>query len=95
MTTEEFILAAAIKIRVAGTDKIYTMPLPCRHQHIIEFMHAQGVERRLVFTGKQGFITSTGRFLRRSTAWSFAEQSGQIVHRDKMPRGVLYSEHLW
>lgn len=44
---------------------------------------------------EQGFVDQFGTFLDRKEAWVLAEASGQIRHRDGLPTGTLYSEHLW
>lgn len=44
---------------------------------------------------EQGFVDQYGTFLDRKEAWLLAEANNQIVYRDRLPVGTLYSEHLW
>ena len=44
---------------------------------------------------EQGFVDQYGTFLDRKEAWILAESNNQIVYRDHLPRGTLFSEHLW
>lgn len=44
---------------------------------------------------EQGFVDQYGTFLDRTEAWILAEAGNQIVYRDDLPTGTLFSEHLW
>ena len=46
-------------------------------------------------SSEQGFINQIGTFLTREEAWKIAETNGQIIHREGLPTGKLFSEHLY
>ena len=68
------------------------MKQPARHHDIIH--------RQYELTGKtvggsyeQGFMTDTGEFLDRKTAWFHAWKTGQLLTEEYYPN--LFSEELW
>lgn len=82
----ERIIAAAI--HQGGV--ILSLPPPARHHTVMRHMVDDlGVKAPVI--GKQGFVTSAGRFVSREEAAQMAYANGQI--RDDKP--VLYSEDLW
>lgn len=81
------IIAAAIK----NGDKIYTLPPPNRHHHIIEIMPFP----RDIGKDVCGFLTSTGNYVDRKEALSIAKASKQIIKSCGGDEHQLYSENLW
>ncbi|CAB4130388.1 hypothetical protein UFOVP119_12 [uncultured Caudovirales phage] len=44
---------------------------------------------------EQGFVDQRGEFVDRIDAWAIAVMADQIVRSDGMPKGRLFSEHLY
>jgi hypothetical protein len=86
--TPEHIVAAAIKI----DGVTHSMPAPARHHTILHAL-VQYPDEALGGTAKQGFLTSTGRFVDRREGASIAVRADQI-RNPKWPPD-LYSEDLW
>lgn len=89
------IKAAAIKDE---SGKIWSLPVPARHNHILEHMRLCGVVYKvpsglLVAKGEQGFIDDQGIFLNRIEAGKHAIACSQISYLRWPPN--LYSEDLW
>lgn len=86
----EYLVACAIK---HPNGVIYAALAPGRHHHLIwamdVFGHA-GIEN----TRKQGFLTNTGRFVKRKEALGLARAYGQIVHKHPS-YSELYTEDMW
>lgn len=71
---------------------VYWMPRPARHHDIAHRMHGLGLPPRA--GREQGFLTDTGRYVRRAPARAIAEGAGQLLPR--AGRLVeLYSEDVW
>lgn len=70
---------------------VYTVPRPGRHHHVIRLMADKGIATPI--TGEQGFVTSEGKFVRRTIAGQIAIKAGQIEVLKCPPQ--LYSEDLW
>ncbi len=85
----ETIVAAAIQ-SVDGS-KVWTQPAPARHHQVMLEAYEKGGASREDFR-RQGFITSTGRFVDRIEAGKIALASGQC---DRFKGNVLTSEDLW
>ena len=87
--TEERILQAAVYV-----GAIITLPRPARHPQIIQTMDTlMGIDGILAYPDRQGFITTTGRFVNRVEARQIAWRAGQIISDTKGPE--LFSEDLW
>jgi hypothetical protein len=87
--TEERIIAAAIQY--GGT---ISLPPPARHHTIIATMDTEmGIDGPLATPERQGFITSTGRFVNRIEAFDIAYRAKQFTKETRGPR--LFSEDLW
>lgn len=86
------IKAAAIKDE---SGKIWTLPAPNRHHHIIALMNGENTPegRILVAAGTQGFITDSGQFVDRIEGGEIAKRAQQITNLRWPPN--LYSEDLW
>lgn len=89
----ETIEAAAI-LRIAD-NRVFTLPRPARHNHIIDhIIKTEPGVKRVGYGYKQGFLTSTSRFVDRTEACLIARAAGQI----KTKHGAsnqLYSEDVW
>lgn len=94
MMREEFgtkiIAAACLKDGV-----IFTIPAPARHFDIVHKMHLLGIIQD--YSVEQGFLTDTGRFVRRKPAKIMAEKAGQMLPRKEggYQGPDLFSEDLW
>lgn len=80
----ETIIAAALK----EGDKVYSLPPPHRHHTLAHSW--PGTFKQ----SKQGFITSTGRFVDRKEAWIIARAANQVGDRTHV-KGTLFTEDLW
>lgn len=86
----EYVVACAIQ---HPSGVIYAAPAPGRHHHLIWAMDAfghAGIEQ----TRKQGFLTNTGRFVRRKDALNLAKAARQIVKKHPH-HSELYTEDMW
>lgn len=72
-------------------DTIYQLPPPNRHADILHMMSAQGLRAQ---RGEQGFVTETGKFVRRKPAAQIAKFEGQVTELSR-PHIGLFSEDLW
>lgn len=72
--------------------KVWMVPPPGRHHHIIRKMARAGCD--LPITGEQGFVTDIGRFIDRAEAVRVATAAGQIT-KPKFQSNALFSEDLW
>ena len=89
------IVAAAIY--VIPTEETVTLPPPARHHTLIHKMAEEGYKTPIGgYDYEQGFITDTGKFVRRKPAMRIAIKAGQTT-RDQMtaPAHGLFSEDLW
>lgn len=93
-TQPETIEKAAIHYK--GT--VYSLPRPGRHcdviRHIWECLGDKPGEEREIHCETQGFLTSTGRFVRREPAMRIAKRAGQLTVGKFQPN-TLFSEDLW
>jgi hypothetical protein len=92
------IVAAACFKEMLGSrpfsGMIFTIPPPARHHDIVHMMHNLGIPQDQ--TIEQGFLTDTGKFVRRKPACMIAEHAGQLEGRTKTgPSDTLFSEDLW
>jgi len=84
---EERITTAALLVQ----GSILTLPRPARHGHLMRCLST--VKFLPVEPWEQGFVTSRGRFVDRSTALDIAKQAGQVTGTENPHR--LFSEDLW
>jgi len=83
------VVGVAIKDR---TGRVYQLPRPSRHHHVIKEMVKDGCATPI--TGEQGFILSNGRFAGRIKAKFIAKKAGQLLDRASS-RSELFSECVW
>ena len=69
---------------------VYDVPRPQRHWHAIR-LACEKLGREQLGPHDQGFVTSTGRFVRRPVAARIAFEAGQVPIL--LPR--ITTEHLW
>lgn len=83
-----------VAIRFRG--KIYSLPAPNRHHHII--WH---IADKLCITNvdahddDQGFLDENGEYLTREKALERALETNQIKNMNNIRAGMLFSEDLW
>lgn len=87
VVADERIIADAIQHCGCTTS----LPPPARLHTILHAVHvAMGKGEH----GRQGFLTSRGRFVDRQEGWAIAEARGQLIGKPPVP-GTLFSEDLW
>jgi hypothetical protein len=93
----ERIAAAALNLDVG----LISLPPPARHNHLINACNQVGYRERPT-QEKQGFVTSTGRFVGRLEAMRIAKAAGQLIPRaggflaGEISTGdTLFSEDVW
>lgn len=79
-------------VRIPGS--FYSVPAPGRHSDVVRVAREDGYTGA-VGGSRQGFLTSTGRFVDRKEAHRIASAAGQIVKRCGGDAETLYSENLW
>lgn len=72
---------------------VYDLLPPARHHNVIWMMRDRGLPVTACSPSKQGFTTSTGRFVDRKEGAAIAIAAGQIAALQWPPD--LYSEDLW
>jgi len=91
------IVAAAIK----HGEMVCFVPRPGRHHDIMRAMARAGLP--IPITGRQGFVTSEGKFVNRTEARQIAEKAAQLIAGRRDAKGVpyvfehpeLFSEDVW
>jgi hypothetical protein len=91
-SSTERIVSAALQ-RPGGA--ISALPAPYRHHDIIRHMSGVGWSPAKIALCEQGFVTDTGRFVDRKSAWRIADAAGQISRLPGGVEGLLFSENLW
>jgi hypothetical protein len=85
----ETIVAAAICMH--KNQLVFSLPKPARHCNVM--MAAANLGINVLGNNEQGFLTSTGRFVRRAPARVIAHRAGQIG--ETIIGGTFTSEDLW
>ena len=80
----------SVAVRYAG--KVYSLPAPNRHHHVLRLIHA---EHGKTFPNIQGFLDNRGKFLRRGHALRVALAANHVLDPPSVRGGRLYSEDLW
>ncbi len=99
MSREEIgtkIVAVAVTKEVGNGEYLtFTLPAPARHHDVLQAMARLGMTQDAYV--EQGFLTDTGRFVRRKPAKYIAEQAGQMKPRlpGQYDGPELFSEDLW
>ena len=85
------IVAAAI----LHDGRVYVLPAPARHHDVMRSM-LETHNVKASGASEQGFVTDTGKFVRRKPALIIAEHAKQIIPGRKVS-GLceLYSEDVW
>ena len=87
--SDERIECAAILFK----GKVWSTPRPGRHHDVFQVMFAAGIPE--VHGETQGFMTSSGRFVRREPAMRIARKAGQILKEPTFQPRTLFSEDVW
>lgn len=83
-----------VAIRFQG--KLYSLPAPNRHHDVIRLIASEsGLSHVDARDDDQGFLDSSGRYLRRKPALRVAREAGQLRADREIIGGRLYSENLW
>lgn len=94
MIATERIVAAALQHPETG--RVFTLPAPARHCDVMSFMRNEKVRPGEC---RQGFVTSSGRFVDRRIGYRLAEAAGQLLPQNRPGHtptpGTLYTEDLW
>jgi hypothetical protein len=87
------IISAAIKV-ANKHNQIYSLPKPNRHNDIRAIIAKEGINP---FSGViDGFMTDSGKFVDRYTAYKIASRANQILPESKdLPGLTLTTQHLW
>ena len=84
-------------VAIKYDGKIYSLPSPNRHHHIIRMIAAEngvGIKGPDV----QGFLDKDGNFLNRREAYIYAKEHCQIIRKylpGQYDGDSLFSEDLW
>jgi len=81
-----------VAMQHATTGQVWHLLRPARHGELIHYVYNQ-VGERVGSMFKQGFLTTTGRFVSRQEAFRIAKQAGQIS-KDDVGK-TLISEDVW
>lgn len=79
-------------VAIIWKDKLYSLPKPNRHHHIIHEIHLATGDMDIY--GDQGFLDDKGNFLNRADALIHAQACNQLNDRP-LWGDWLYSENLW
>lgn len=100
MSRDEYgsrIVAVAVTKPIGKTGQrlTFTLPAPARHHDVLQLMYLAGLPQD--HETEQGFLTDTGRFIRRKPAKIMAERAGQLKPRQpsQYDGPELFSEDLW
>jgi len=82
--------------------QVWSLPRPYRHHHIIQVIEslttpadrAKGIDCS-EGRGDQGFLDETGKYLDRKSALKVALETNQVLDRNDIRAGRLFSEDLW
>lgn len=84
-------LITHVAINHDDSGRIWSLPAPYRHHHVLRVMAYLG--EPIPVRGTQGFLTNSGEFLMRKAAAHLALNSGQASQLHAPPN--LFSEDLW
>lgn len=77
------------------TDKVYSLPKPNRHNHVMKMMVEQFNHSKPVI-GRQGFLVDGERFVNRQEAFKIVLESGQLKYPfETNGDEELFSEDVW
>jgi hypothetical protein len=79
-------------VAIIYNGKLYSLPKPNRHHHIIHQIHLDTGDTDII--GDQGFLDDKGNFLDRATALVHARACNQLNDRPLWD-DWLYSENVW
>lgn len=77
-------------VAIKYDGKVYSLPNPYRHHDVIRLIGG------IAGPDIQGFLTSSGEFLNRRQAYTYAQEHNQLKRRPGGYNGnQLFSEDLW
>lgn len=79
-------------VAIRKEDRVWSLPKPKRHYHIIAMMNEEGVKPH---DAEQGFLLTDGTFVDREEARKIALEYGQISDLKTYNKRDLFSEDLW
>ncbi len=83
-------------VAIRFQDQIYSLPAPNRHHNVIRLIvETTGVSHVDARDDDQGFLDSSGRYLRRAPALRIAREAGQLRTDREVIGNKLYSENVW
>jgi hypothetical protein len=82
-----------VAIRFRG--KVYSLPAPSRHHHVIIEILKQNSNVCTVDDNEQGFLDESGHFLNRKQALVSAQLNDQIKPGAVIRCEMLFSEDVW
>lgn len=80
-------------VAIIYDGKLYSLPKPNRHHHIIHQIHLETGDMDIF--GEQGFLDDQGKFLDRASALIHARECGQLLPERPLWDDWLYSENIW
>ena len=80
-------------VAIQYKSKLYSLPAPNRHHHIILQIHEETGDMNIF--GLQGFLDDQGNFLNRKAALAHAVSCKQLLPDRPIWGDDLYSENLW
>lgn len=92
----QFVRIVAVALKVQATGKLYTLPSPARHHHVIAKMSAAGLKHPVTKGTIQGFLADDGNFYNRKESFVIAVKAGQTTKTIREGhKESLCSEDLW
>jgi len=89
MDTKERIVSVAINIK----GVIASLPAPARHGDVLKAL--QQLNKIIIRPDRQGFLTSTGRYVNRREGGQIALANNQTLTGSLQWGDELFSEDLW
>lgn len=91
------VTARITHVAIRHRGKVYSLPAPNRHHHVLWEMRDSGIPRTELGDHEQGFVDESGAFLTRTHAFERAQETGQIKPRvpGNYEGPLLFSEDLW
>ncbi len=81
-----------VAIMLIDTGEVHALPKPANHDRLRRTMEAAGVD---LLRREEGFLLSTGDFVRRMPALHIARRAKQIIKRELAPLRGLHSCDVW
>lgn len=83
-------------VAIRFQNKIYSLPAPNRHHHIIkEIVKQTGAQYVDAHDDDQGFLDEHNNYYNRQDALKHALDNNQVKNVNDIRAGLLFSEDLW